>query len=210
MSAGLSAGRPDAEARLAGQYVGVLALVWRCAQVLERGDLFALCEHTTYLEPAAERLAETAGRAFAAWDADPGAVRPEQVRKTVAHQRHASPAVALLHPAELAVGAPLVEDVRRAWAAYEAAEDAQAAPGHQHGPVCTAADWIPDLVADVEQLAAALHGARLELQAARQVVWRARDVGREDLDDTDVAERLTDALDAYDRIAARAQGGAGR
>ena len=39
-----------------------------------------------------------------------------------------------------------------------------------------------------------------ELRAAREVVKAARFVGREDLDDTDVTERLADALDAYDLI----------
>jgi len=38
-----------------------------------------------------------------------------------------------------------------------------------------------------------------ELRAARAVVADARFVGREDLDETDVAERLADQLDAYDR-----------
>ena len=37
-----------------------------------------------------------------------------------------------------------------------------------------------------------------EVRAARAVVAAARFVGREDLDETDVAERLADAIDAYD------------
>jgi hypothetical protein len=37
-----------------------------------------------------------------------------------------------------------------------------------------------------------------EVRAARVVVAVARLVGHPDLDDTDVAERLADALDAYD------------
>ena len=44
-----------------------------------------------------------------------------------------------------------------------------------------------------------------ELRAARAVVAKARFVGREDLDETDVAERLADAIDAYDQ----ATGGGG-
>jgi len=38
-----------------------------------------------------------------------------------------------------------------------------------------------------------------EVRAARAVVAAARFVGREDLDETDVAERLADAVDAYDQ-----------
>jgi hypothetical protein len=37
-----------------------------------------------------------------------------------------------------------------------------------------------------------------EVRAAREVVKAARFVGREDLDEVDVAERLADNLDAYD------------
>ena len=37
-----------------------------------------------------------------------------------------------------------------------------------------------------------------EVRAARAVVDAARFVGREDLDEADVAERLADAVDAYD------------
>jgi hypothetical protein len=39
-----------------------------------------------------------------------------------------------------------------------------------------------------------------EVHAARAVVAEARFVGREDLDDTDVAERLADAIDAYNQV----------
>ncbi len=38
-----------------------------------------------------------------------------------------------------------------------------------------------------------------EVRAGRAVVAAARFVGREDLDETDVAERLADAIDAYDQ-----------
>jgi hypothetical protein len=38
-----------------------------------------------------------------------------------------------------------------------------------------------------------------EVRTARQVVAAARLVGDPDLDETDVAERLADAIDAYDQ-----------
>ena len=49
------------------------------------------------------------------------------------------------------------------------------------------------------------HAAALaaELRAAREVVKAARFVGREDLDETDVAERLADAVDACDQVTGR-------
>jgi hypothetical protein len=43
-----------------------------------------------------------------------------------------------------------------------------------------------------------------ELQAARRVVTDARCVGRDDLDETDVAERLADSVANYDKVKAGA------
>jgi len=76
----------EVEARLAERHVGLLDLVSRCAQAVERGDWFYLCDKATALEVAAGGLAEAAGKAYAAWYADRGAVRAQVVRAAVAHQ----------------------------------------------------------------------------------------------------------------------------
>ncbi len=153
-----------AEIGLVERYVSVLDLVWRCAQAVERGDWSALCEQTTWLEAAASRLAETAGTASAAWHADRSVVRVALVRAAVTLQGRRCHAVRAVHPGDLdQVG----EDVRRAWAAYQAAQDVQAV-AHDHDARCRAVNWLPDLAADVEQLAAELRAARPEL--ARRAV----------------------------------------
>src|SRR6266704_2630596 len=88
----------EVEARLAERYVGVLDLVSRCAQAVERGDWLYVCDKATALEVAAGRLAEADGKAYAAWYADRGAVRAQVVRAAVAHQGRHCLAGRLLHP----------------------------------------------------------------------------------------------------------------
>src|SRR6266511_1563928 len=88
----------DTEARLVERHVGVLDLVARCAQAVERREWFYLCDKTPALEVAAGRLAEAAGTAYAAWYADRHVVRAHLVRAVVAHQGGHYLAGRLLHP----------------------------------------------------------------------------------------------------------------
>jgi hypothetical protein len=69
----------------------------------------------------------------------------------------------------------------------------------------------PGALVELDLHDAAALAAEVRVRAARAVVDAARFVGREDLDDTDVAERLADALDAYDHAtsAPPSSGGAG-
>ena len=74
-------------------------------------------------------------------------------------------------------------------------------PGPPSGdPLAALADHLdpPDPTARIEVFWDDAAAIVAELRAARAVVADARFVGREDLDETDVAERLADAIDAYD------------
>jgi hypothetical protein len=66
---------------------------------------------------------------------------------------------------------------------------------------CPDCEPVPPLVRRALD-ASAGRAVAAELRAARVVVGLAREVGREDLDEVDVAERLADAIDAYDQAAA--------
>jgi hypothetical protein len=73
-------------------------------------------------------------------------------------------------------------------------------PSRPGDPLAALADYLdpPEPGASLEVDLAAAAAIVAEVRAARVVVAAARQVGHPDLDDTDVAERLADALDAYD------------
>jgi hypothetical protein len=72
-------------------------------------------------------------------------------------------------------------------------------------PLVTLAAYLnpPEPGAYIEVDLAAAVAIVAEVRAARAVVAAARLVGHPDLDETDAAERLADALDAYDQAAYR-------
>jgi hypothetical protein len=73
-------------------------------------------------------------------------------------------------------------------------------PSQPGDPLAALADYLdpPEPGAHVEVDLAVAAAIVAELLAARVVVAAARAVGQPDLDEADVAERLADALDAYD------------
>ena len=77
-------------------------------------------------------------------------------------------------------------------------------PARPSDPLAALADYLdpPDARAYVEVGWPAAAAIVAEVLAARAVVDNARFVGREDLDETDVAERLAGQVDAYDRAVA--------
>ncbi len=68
---------------------------------------------------------------------------------------------------------------------------------HGQGLDCPGCEPVPDLVRQALEGTAG-RAVAAELLAARAVVEAARVVGDEDLDETDVAEQLASAIDAYD------------
>jgi len=73
-------------------------------------------------------------------------------------------------------------------------------PARPSDPLAALADYLdpPEPGAYIEVGLPAAAAIVAEVLAARAVVDNARFVGREDLDETGVAERLADAVDAYD------------
>jgi hypothetical protein len=82
-------------------------------------------------------------------------------------------------------------------AALRAALEHLTACDHGQGLDCPRCEPVPDLVRRALERTAG-RAVTAELVAARAVVEAARVVGAEDLDETDVAEQLASAIDAYD------------
>jgi hypothetical protein len=82
------------EVRLVEQYVSVLDYLSRCAQAIDHGDWFYLCDKAGTLAEKAERLAELAREAYDA----PRRPRKQAVRAAVAWFGRHYRAARLLHP----------------------------------------------------------------------------------------------------------------
>jgi hypothetical protein len=90
----------DAEIRLVEQYVSVLDFESRCAQAIDRGDWFYLCDKAGQLEDAAGRLARITGETWQEISAGKPRPRTEAIRAAVAYFGRHYRVARLLHPAE--------------------------------------------------------------------------------------------------------------